>query len=291
MAISAKQVMDLRKATGLGMMDCKKALNDADGDMELAIDNLRKKGQATAAKRADREANEGKVSVMTLGDDTVLWEVNSETDFVSRNDDFVDFANTLGEVLLETKPADKTAALAAKSDKIGGLSVEEKTLEYVGKIGEKIALNRFKIISADKNSERVVSYIHGDGKIGVLVTVGGDSADAVASDAAELLGKDIAMQVAAVNPVSVSREDVDADLVSKEREIYLEQIKSSGKPEKIWDKIVEGKMNKFFKQSVLLEQDFIKDPDITVTQRAEAASKEAAATLTIKSFVRIELGA
>jgi len=289
MEITASMVMELRAATGLGMMDCKKALAEANGNMEVAIDSLRKKGQATAAKRADKEAKEGKVSIASDATATVVYETNSETDFVSRNDDFVYYTKAIGEILLANKPSDLEAALAIKSDKFGGMSIQEKTLELVGKIGEKISLSRFAIVSP-KFGEKLFSYVHGDGKIGVLVLLSSDKADALNSLATEELGKDLAMQIAAAKPLSVDKSGVPADFIAKEREISLEQVKNSGKPEAMWEKIVDGKMSKLYKQVVLLEQEFIKNPDITVEAKINDVAKAVGAQLKVLSFVRYELG-
>ena len=283
--------MKLREATGLGMMTCKKALTEVDGDMEKAIENLRKQGQATATKRADRAAKEGKVSIVSRDPDTLIFEVNSETDFVARNEDFLAFVSDLGDVLLENKPADMAAAMALASPVFDGQTVEAKTLEIVGKIGEKISPRRFHIVTVDPEKEKAFTYIHGNGKIGVVVTLGSDKKEAFDSPAVAELGKDMAMQVAASKPGAISREKVADDVVAKEREIYLSQAQSSGKPEKIWDKIVDGKMNKFFKQVALVEQEFIKDTDISVGKRIEQTEKECDSKLSINSFVRFELGA
>ena len=290
MTITASQVMKLREATGLGMMTCKKALTEADGDMDKAIDNLRKQGQMTAAKRAGRAAKEGKVCVLIKDTDALVYEVNSETDFVARNDDFLNFVETLGTVLLEKKPADLDSAMALTSPQFADQTVEAKILEIMGKIGEKISFRRFKLISIDQSKERAFSYVHGNGKIGVIVLITADKSEILDSPAIADLGKDCAMQVAASKPVEVNRESIPQEIVAKEKEIYLSQVKSSGKPEKIWDKIVDGKLNKFFRQASLLEQEFIKDTDITVTDRIKQVEKESESTVTVSSFVRFELG-
>ena len=290
MTITASQVMKLRESTGLGMMTCKKALTEADGDMDKAIDNLRKQGQMTAAKRAGRAAKEGKVCVLIKDTDALVYEVNSETDFVARNDDFLNFVETLGTVLLEKKPADLDSAMALTSPLFADQTVEAKILEIIGKIGEKISFRRFKLISVDQSKERAFSYIHGNGKIGVIVIVTVDNSELLDSPAIADLGKDLAMQVAASKPVAVNRESVPQEITEKEKEIFLSQVKSSGKPEKIWDKIVDGKLNKFFRQASLIEQEFIKDTDITVTDRIKQVEKENELTVTVSSFVRFELG-
>jgi len=291
MSITASQVMKLREATGLGMMTCKKALMETDGDMEKAIDNLRKQGQATAAKRASKAAKEGKVEIVIKDNDALIYEVNSETDFVARNDDFLSFTANLGEVLLESKPADMEAARALASPVFNDQSVEAKELEIVGKIGEKISFRRFNIVTIDQSKERIYSYIHGIGKIGVLVVLSTEKSDLLGAQSFADLGKDLAMQVAASRPIAVAREQVPEDIVAKEKEIYLSQVQSSGKPEKIWDKIVEGKLNKYLNQVVLLGQQFIKDTDISVADRIKQVEKENETPVTVVSFTRFELGA
>lgn len=291
MSISASQVMKLRATTGLGMMTCKNALIEADGDMDKAIDNLRKQGQATAIKRAGKAAKEGKVNIVIKDSDAVIYEVNSETDFVARNEDFITFVNNLGDILLENKPADLAAAFTLTSSKFEGQSIEAKTLEIVGKIGEKISMRRFNIDTVDTSKEKVYSYIHGDGKIGVIVVVSAENGAALDSQVVADLGKDLAMQIAASKPLSITRDNVDEAIVAKEKEIFLSQVQQSGKPEKIWDKIVEGKLSKYFKQVSLLEQLFIRDTDITVADRIKQAEKDSESTLSVKSFVRYELGA
>lgn len=291
MSITASQVMKLREATGLGMMTCKKALMETDGDMEKAIDNLRKQGQATAAKRASKTAKEGKVEIVIKDNDALIYEVNSETDFVARNDDFLSFTANLGEVLLENKPADMEAARALTSPVFNDQSVETKELEIVGKIGEKISFRRFNFVTIDQSKERIYSYIHGNGRIGILVVLSTEKSDLLDAQSFADLGKDLAMQVAASKPIAVAREQVPEDIVTKEKEIYLSQVQSSGKPEKIWDKIVEGKLNKYLKQVVLLEQQFIKDTDISVADRIKHVEKENETTVTAVSFIRFELGA
>ena len=290
MDIKASQVIKLRESTGLGMMTCKKALIEADGDMEKAIDDLRKQGQMTAAKRAGRVAKEGKVSIVLKNSDALIYEVNSETDFVARNNDFLSFVENLGKIIIDKKPADLEKTMALTSPLFENQTVEAKTLEIIGKIGEKISLRRFKLMSTDPAKERVFPYIHGNGKIGVLVIMSSDNSELLDSPTIADLGKDLAMQITALKPIAVSRENVPKEIIEKEREIYLSQVKSSGKPEKIWDKIVEGKLNKFFKQTTLLEQEFIKDSEISVTDRINLVEKENNIKIGVSSFIRFELG-
>jgi elongation factor Ts len=290
MEISAVQVKELREKTGLGMMICKQALQESKGDMKIAIENLRKQGQMTAAKRAGKAAKEGIVSIMTDTTSTILFEVNSETDFVARNDDFVSFVDKLGKLLLAKKPAAIEEARNLVMPDSGG-TVESRVTELIGKIGENLSFRRYRRIDINPATERVVTYVHGKGKIGVAVKISVDPPAARASEAVDLLGKDLAMQVAAANPIAPDRQSIPADIIAKEKEIYFTQVQSSGKPEKIWEKIVEGKLVKFYQEAVLIEQPFIRDPNTGVTDRIKAAEKEVNAQIKVVSFVRLELGA
>jgi elongation factor Ts len=290
MEISAAQVKDLREKTGLGMMICKQALMESKGDMALAIENLRKQGQMTAAKRAGKAAKEGTVSIVADATSVIVYEVNSETDFVARNDDFVAFVDKLGKLLLAKKPADLEAAKNCMMPD-SSLTVEARVTELMGKIGENIAFRRYRKIDVNPAAERVATYIHGKGKIGVAVKMSVATPAALSSDAVGLLGKDLAMQVAAANPIAANRENIPADTIAKEKEIYFTQAQSSGKPEKIWDKIVDGKLVKFYQEMVLVEQAFIRDPATTVNDRVKATEKEINCPIKVVSFVRLELGA
>ncbi len=276
MAISAQDVKKLREQTGVGMMDCKKALVEADGDFEQAVEILRKKGQKVAAKRADREATEGAVVTATTasGDAGVIAEINSETDFVARNDQFVTFAQTVADALLAARPADVEAART--SVQLEGQPLGEALTQMTGKIGEKIDLRRFEIVEATDGGT-VVDYIHPGAKLGVLVEMTG-------SGDLEEAGRDVAMQAAAMNPVAATRADVPQDVQDKEREIGREQARAEGKPDQILDKIAEGKLTRYFKDNVLVEQPFVKDSSMTVEQML----KKNDASLT--RFVRFALG-
>ncbi|MFP4012617.1 MAG: translation elongation factor Ts [Chitinispirillaceae bacterium] len=291
MEITASQVKELREKTGLGMMVCKQALIDANGDMTLAIENLRKQGQATAAKRAGKAAREGKVSIVTDDNAAILYEVNSETDFVARNEDFVEFLDKLGKVLLANKPEDHAAALQITSDDFGGVTIENRVTELIGKIGENISFRRYHKIEADPSREKIFSYNHGNGKIGVLIKVAVEKQEALSSSELAELGKDLAMQIAAANPLAVEPSSIPQEIVAKEREIYLTQAQSSGKPEKIWDKIVEGKLAKYYQEVTLVEQNFIKAPDISVKARIGETAKALGTDIKVVSFARFELGA
>ncbi len=289
MEINAGQVKELREKTGLGMMICKQALIDANGDMSLAIENLRKQGQATAAKRAGKSVKEGKVTIVSDNSASIVFEVNSETDFVARNDDFIAFVDKLGTVLLEKKPSDLESARKITSPLFGDISVENRLTELIGKIGENITFRRYRKLEVNPAEERIFSYLHGNGRIGVLVKIKADKA--LDSEAMATLGKDLAMQVAAANPMAVDRESVSAEVIAKEKEIYQTQAQSSGKPEKIWDKIVDGKLEKFFQEFTLVEQAFIRNPDMNITSRIKETEKETGAKIKVLSFVRLELGA
>ncbi|MDG5814361.1 translation elongation factor Ts [Chitinispirillales bacterium ANBcel5] len=291
MAITASQVKELRDKTGLGMMVCKQALIDSEGNMELAIENLRKQGQATAAKRAGKAAKEGKVSIISDDSTSILYEMNSETDFVARNEDFIDFIAKLGKVLITKKPADLKEALQISSPELGNTTIENRVTELIGKIGENISFRRYLKMDCDPSSEKIFSYIHGDGKIGVLVKLSLEKSDNLSSETLERLGKDLAMQVAAAKPMAVDRDRISDEVIAKEKEIYFTQAQQSGKPEKIWDKIVEGKLGKFFQEVTLMEQGFIKNPELNVIKRVAETEKEIGSSIKVLSFARFELGA
>lgn len=274
MAITAKMVKELREKTGAGMMDCKKALVETNGDMEAAIDYLRKSGAAQAAKKADRIAAEGTAHITVNGNDAVLLEVNCETDFVTKNENFQKLVEDLGTHLVKNKPASVEEALAQTMEGASE-TVEETINNAVATIGEKISLRRFELFT--KNDADVFgSYLHMGGRIGALVQLEGSSN--------EELAKDVAMHIAAVNPKYVSRDDVAENEVNREREILKEQALNEGKPENIVEKMVEGRLGKFFEEICLLEQQFVKDPDMKVEQLVK---KENAA---VKQFARFEVG-
>lgn len=275
MSISAKEVKKLRDITGVGMMDCKKALVETDGDVDQAIDLLRKTGQKIAAKRADREANEGLIVTSSTedGKTAVLVEVNCETDFVARNDEFQTFAKGLADKILEDRPADRDAFLTTAYNSAG--TVKDALVQLTGKIGEKIEVRKLVTLSSEEGS--VVSYIHPGSRLGVLVDINGVG-DLLAT------GRDVAMQVAALNPVATRRDDVPGDVKEKEMEIAREAAVMDGKPERIIEKIAAGKLERYYKDHVLLEQPFVKDSSQTVTQMLEGASAE------VSSFVRFALG-
>ena len=277
MKITAKDVNKLRQATGAGMMDCKKALTEAEGDFDKAIEILRKKGQKVSAKRADREAREGAIFVQSndAGTEATLVELNCETDFVAKNEDF----QQLGEKIVALASSGSPADLAAlKGMELDGVSVTEALENAMGKIGEKLDVSKYIRVKAD----RVVIYLHPGARIGVAVgfsNVGDKEVGAV--------GRDVAMQIAAMNPLAVDKDGVPQEIVDKEIEIGKEQARQSGKPEQILEKIAKGKLNKFFKDNTLLNQEFVKDTSKTVGQYIkESLGKD----VTVESFQRVQLG-
>ncbi len=274
--ISASDVNKLRQQTGAGMMDCKKALVEANGDFEAAVDYLRKKGAKVAASRQDRDSNEGVVIAKTTADGKrgVVVEVNCETDFVAKNADFIAFAESIAAAAIEHAPE---SADALKSLQIGGSTIADLLIDQTGKIGEKIEVSKYEEVTAGK----VVAYIHGNYRLGVLV---GLSADA---DGVEEAGKDVAMQIAAMNPVAIDKDGVDARTIERELEIAKEQIRAEGKPEDMIEKIAQGKLNKFYKDSTLLNQEFVKDSSKNIAQFLDGVSKG----LTVTAFKRVQLGA
>jgi elongation factor Ts len=277
MNISAQDVNTLRQKTGAGMMDCKKALTEANGDFEKAIEILRLKGQKVSEARKDREANEGNIIAGITPDAKkgVIYELSCETDFVARNEDFQALGNKILETALLHLPADNDALLGLSFD---NLSIKEHLTNAIGKIGEKIEVRKYTKIEA----ETVAYYIHPGAKVGVLVGFEGVNGLGI-----EGVAKDICMQIAAMQPISVSKADVPEEITQKEIEIGKELARQEGKPENMLEKIALGKLNKFYKERVLLEQDFVKDPSKTVAQYLAEKSK----TLKVTAFCRLHLGA
>ncbi|MED0683077.1 translation elongation factor Ts [Bacillus altitudinis] len=273
MAITAQLVKELRQKTGAGMMDCKKALTETDGDIDKAIDLLREKGIAKAAKKADRIAAEGLTLIKTDGNIGVILEVNSETDFVAKNEGFQNLLNELADHLLAAKPATIEEAHASKME--NGSTVEEHITSAIAKIGEKITLRRFSVITKEDNAA-FGSYLHMGGRIGVLAVLNGTTD--------EELARDIAMHVAAVNPKYISRDQVSEEEANREREVLTQQALQEGKPENIVAKMVEGRLNKFFEEICLLDQAFVKNPDEKVKQVVGAKNA------TVQTYVRYEVG-
>jgi elongation factor Ts len=286
MSFTAKDVAALRERTNCGMMDCKKALTQAGGDMEKAAELLREKGLAAAAKKAERIAAEGVVTAVVdpVNRVGVVLEVNAETDFVAKNASFLEFVDTCAQAVLRENPADVEALLAVGID---GVSIEQMLREKILTIGENIKIRRFARMQGE-----LVSYVHGGGKIGVLVAF---ETDAASSEGFAEYAKDIAMQIAALNPAYLKKEDVPAEEIAKEREILIAQIqadpKMASKPAQVIEKMVEGRLNKkFYQDACLLEQPFVKDGDITVAQYTRDTAKRLGKAIEILSFVRFEKG-
>jgi len=278
--ISAADVNKLRQQTGAGMMDCKKALTETNGDFEAAIDFLRKKGAKVAASRQDRESNEGAVVARTSTDFKrgAIIELNCETDFVAKNAEFVAFANAIANIAVETKPASIEELLAQEIDvENTRVKISDAIIDKTGKIGEKIGISKYEVV----DGEKVIAYIHGNFRLGVLVALSANV------DGADEAGKDIAMQIAAMNPVAIDKDGVDASTINRELEIAKEQIRAEGKPEDMVEKIAAGKLNKFYKDSTLLNQEFVKDPSKSVAQFLATVDKG----LTVTAFKRVALGA
>lgn len=283
MAFTAKDVQSLRERTGCGMMDCKKALTEANGDMEKAIELLREKGLAAAAKKAGRIAAEGLV-VSVVDEDKkvgVVLEVNAETDFVAKNAEFVSFVNAIAATVISENPSDVDALMGCKlagSD----ATVEEALREKILTIGENMKIRRFVRLEGD-----LVSYVHGDGRIGVMVQF---DTDVASKDGFQAFGKDVAMQIAAAMPQYLNEAAVPSDILEKEKEILTAQAMNEGKPANIAEKMVNGRIKKFYKEVCLLDQPFIKDGDITVSQYVENTAKALGGKIAVVNFVRFEKG-
>ncbi len=268
MQITASLVKELRERTGAGMMDCKKALQDANGDIDVAIEEMRKSGAAKAAKKAGRIAAEGIITIKQDGNNVIILEINCETDFVAKDENFLAFANNVIESIAKQTPSNVDELMTLD---ISGQSIEEANQQLIAKIGEKITIRRFENFSL---SGQIGTYLHGS-RIGVIVELdGGD----------ETLAKDIAMHIAASKPVCVSEDQVPQDMLDKEKEIFTAQAEESGKPAEIIEKMVTGRINKFLKEITLLGQPFVKDPDQTVEKLLKSANAS------VKSFLRYEVG-
>ena len=285
--ISAKEVAALRKKTGCGMMECKKALVEAEGDMEAAIKVLRERGLAVAAKKADRIAAEGIVDILTEGNATAIIEVNSETDFVAKNETFQVFVKNLLKVILKNRPADLDALNACvypDSD----MTVDEKVKDMIFTIGENMHIRRFQVIDGV-----VSTYIHGKGSIGVVVTFDTD-ADTAGKDAFKEMAKNVALQVAAMPVLYLNKEAVPSSVLEEEKGVLMSQIKNdpkmASKPEQIIEKMVLGRIGKYYEQNCLMEQEYVKDDKVTVGQYVQNTAKELGAQVKVTGFVRYERG-
>ena len=273
MSITKDSVMALREKTGAGLIDCKRALGESNGDMEEAVSILRKKGVATAAKKSGRSASEGMIAQAISEDRSkgLLVEVNCETDFVAKNDDFVDFSNEIATELLNNPSAD----------------FEEKRTEQVAKIGENIKISRSETL-APETSGLVESYVHTGAKVAVLLSVGSDSSEVHANELVVSMAKDICMHIAATSPVCVSRDEVPSELVEKEKEIA--QAQAEGKPPQAVEKIITGKLEKYYAGVSLLEQPFVKNPDQSIQQFVDEVGKEVGSQLKVEKFLRFQVG-
>ncbi|MCR5121050.1 MAG: translation elongation factor Ts [Ruminococcus sp.] len=284
MAVSVKDIKALMERTGVGMMDCKRALVETDGDAEKAIEILREKGLATQAKKSGRAAAEGLVVAAVKGEVGVLLEVNTETDFAANTDDFKAFVNAVADVVIDQNPADVDALKAAKT--ADGKTVDETLTELAGmKIRENIVIRRFVRLEG-----KLASYVHNGGSIGVLVKLDTD----LATDAVAQVGKDVAMQSAALNPAYLDRTQVPADVIENEKKIMLAQMaedpKMASKPDKVKEGIVAGKINKYYKENCLLEQAFVKDDKLSVQQYVDAEAKKLGGSIVVADVVRFERG-
>ena len=284
MAFTAKDVAELRKQTGCGMMDCKKALVESDGDFEAAVKYLREKGMAATAKKADRIAAEGIVDIMTIGDTTAIVEVNSETDFVAKNATFQEFVKEILKTIIANKPADVDALLA--SEYVGGGLVSEALSEQIYKIGEKLSIRRFQIV------EGVVStYIHGLGATGVIVSFDTDLAD---KDGFKECAKNVALQTAAMEVKYLDKESVPTSVLAEEEAILINQMKEdpkmANKPEQVLQNIVKGRLGKFFENNCLLEQAYVKDDSMSVAKYVASVAKELGGYIKVTGYVRYDKG-
>ena len=291
MAITASMVKELRELTGVGMLDCKKALAETDGDMEKAVEYLREKGLAASEKKAGRIASEG-VCLSYLNDDKsvgVVVEVNSETDFVAKNPVFREYVLQVAEHIANSQAADVEALLAEAWKFDTSMTVAEALSSKVAVIGENLKIRRFEKYAKEGNGT-IVSYIHGGGRIGVMIEIACDNV----TDAVEEMGKNVAMQIAALNPQFICVDDVPAEFVAKEKEILTQQAmndpKNASKPANIIEKMIDGRLNKEMKEICLVEQPYVKDGDLTVKKYIESVAKEVGAPITIKRVVRFETG-
>lgn len=277
MSISATMVKELREKTSAGMMDCKKALEESKGDFEAAVEWLRVKGLSAAAKKADRVAAEGLVNAASNGKTGAVVEVNSETDFASRNDKFKELVNNITQQVLTSASVDQT-------------KIDEMLKAAVATIGENMVFRRSEKYTVQGDG-LVQTYVHGEGKIGVMIEVATSTAAAATSADAKTFASDVCLHIAAMNPMALSQDQMNADTVAKEKEILKQKNLESGKKPEMIDKIVEGQIRKFLAENCLLDQAFVKNPDLTISGYAKECGKKAGGDLTIKRFVRFELGA
>lgn len=284
MSFTAEDVKRLREKTGCGMMDCKKALTHSNGDEQGAIDFLREKGLAAATKKATRIATEGSAYSISTRSGGAVIEVNSETDFVAKNQEFKDFVKQCAEIIIDRKPADLGSLLACKLDSNSDKTLKDLVTEKILKIGENIKIRRFEYIDGLTSA-----YVHADGKIAVLVGFKCDS-DIFGNDTFKMMSRDIAMQIAAINPLYIKKEDVPASVIEHEKQILTEQAISQGKPKEIAARMVEGRIGKYYKENCLLEQEFVKDSSMNVSQYIEKMTHSIGCNLSLTKFIRFERG-
>lgn len=286
--ISAKTVMQLRQMTGAGMMDCKKALVQADGDIDAAVEILRKSGIAKAAKKIDRESKEGRIEAAVSPDRKTgaMIMLSSETDFVAKNEEFIELAKKLAELALQN-PVNSTDELMTLN--VNDSTVGDTITELIAKIGENIKPKKITRFTAEDNGI-IYNYIHPGNKIGVMVEIESDSPDVSQNEKVIELAKEISMQIAFSKPVAISSDEVPKDVIEKEKKLYEEQAKEQGKPEKAIEKIVEGRLRKFLEESCLLNQEYIRDGDLTIEQLIKKVADEISADIRIKNFARFEVG-
>ncbi|MFZ5774493.1 MAG: translation elongation factor Ts [Thermodesulfobacteriota bacterium] len=288
MEITSQMVKELRDKTNAGMMDCKKALSETGGDMEKAIDLLRQKGLAVAQKRAGRATSEGLIETLISADGKlgVMVEVNCETDFVAKSDAFIEFAKNVATQVAEASPNSTAEIMEQKFVKNSALTIQDMLNEMVAKLGENSGIKRF----ARFNEGLIETYIHAGGKLGVMVELACDNDAAAKNGEFTEFAKNICMHIAAANPVSISREEVPADLAERERNIFIQQAIDSGKPANIAEKMVGGKMDRFYAESCLLEQKFVKNPDISIQDLIKEVAAKFGAQISVKRFARFQVG-
>ncbi len=291
MSISADEVKKLRETTGAGIMDCKRALAEANGDIEKAIEYLRKKGIAKAEKKVSRETKDGLIESYVLPNNQlgVLLEVNCETDFVAKTDDFKNFVKNVAVQISKKKPTDRADLLQQRFINDPNKTIEELQKELIGKIGENITIKRFECYECSLGL--IDSYIHPGSKLGVLVEIGCKSQQVIQSAEFRNFVHDIAMQIAASNPLVVRRENLSPDVIEKEMNIYKSQVLEQKKPEQIAEKIAQGKMEKFYQEVCLIEQSFIRDPNLTIQNLLNELIGKMKEDISIKRFARFQLGA
>ncbi|HCQ79252.1 MAG TPA: translation elongation factor Ts [Verrucomicrobiales bacterium] len=286
--ITASLVKELREKTGVAMMECKNALKETEGDIDAAIKILRERGEAKAEKKASRDANEGIIvaALAESGKSGVLVEINCETDFVAKNENFQAFVGEVAATVLASEVTDLEAAKALpKGDETLEGFIKTKVLE----MGENLQFRRFERLTLNGEGA-VASYIHLGGKVGVLIEVSAEKAETASSDAFKDLVKDLTLHIAATSPAGLKREDIPAELVESEKDIFRKQMEGAGKPAEILEKIIEGKLGKFYSERCLLEQGFVKEPDTSIKSLLEANGKDLGDTITVNSFLRFGLG-